>query len=188
MPLTKIQSLGITDGTIVNADINASAAIAGTKISGSFGKVLQVVSTTKTNTFTTSSTSYVDITDLSQAITPTSSSSKILVMMTLTFGNSTATVFQPCRLMRGATAIYIGDAEGSRTRGSGGSGRVNDVSDTYSINFNFLDSPATTSSTTYKVQTFSNGGTVFIGSNGLNANNSETGRYPSTITLMEIGV
>ena len=43
MPLTKIQSLGITDGTIVNADINASAAIAGTKISGSFGKVLQVV-------------------------------------------------------------------------------------------------------------------------------------------------
>ena len=37
MPLTKIQSLGITDGTIVNADINASAAIASTKLSGSFG-------------------------------------------------------------------------------------------------------------------------------------------------------
>jgi hypothetical protein len=34
MPLTRIQSLGITDGTIVNADINASAAIAGTKLSG----------------------------------------------------------------------------------------------------------------------------------------------------------
>jgi hypothetical protein len=33
MPLTRIQSLGITDGTIVNADINASAAITGTKIS-----------------------------------------------------------------------------------------------------------------------------------------------------------
>jgi hypothetical protein len=34
MPLTKIQSLGITDGTIVNADINASAAIASTKLTG----------------------------------------------------------------------------------------------------------------------------------------------------------
>jgi hypothetical protein len=34
MPLTRIQSLGITDGTIVNADINASAAIASTKLSG----------------------------------------------------------------------------------------------------------------------------------------------------------
>jgi hypothetical protein len=40
MPLTKIQSLGITDGTIVNDDINASAAIAGTKLTG-VGKVLQ---------------------------------------------------------------------------------------------------------------------------------------------------
>jgi hypothetical protein len=38
MPLTKIQSLGITDGTIVNADINASAAIASTKLSGVQGK------------------------------------------------------------------------------------------------------------------------------------------------------
>ena len=37
MPLTKIKSLGITDGTIVNADINASAAIAQSKLSGSFG-------------------------------------------------------------------------------------------------------------------------------------------------------
>jgi hypothetical protein len=38
MPLTKIQSLGITDGTIVNADINASAAIDSTKLSGVQGK------------------------------------------------------------------------------------------------------------------------------------------------------
>ena len=38
MPLTKIQSLGITDGTIVNADINASAAIVSTKLSGVQGK------------------------------------------------------------------------------------------------------------------------------------------------------
>jgi len=38
MALTKIQSLGITDGTIVNADINASAAIASTKLSGVQGK------------------------------------------------------------------------------------------------------------------------------------------------------
>jgi len=34
MPLTKIQSLGITDGTIVNADISASAAITLAKLSG----------------------------------------------------------------------------------------------------------------------------------------------------------
>ena len=79
MPLTKIQSLGITDGTIVNADINASAAIAGTKLSGA-GKVLQVVSTTKTDTATTSSTSYSDISGLNLTITPSSASNKILII------------------------------------------------------------------------------------------------------------
>ena len=47
----QINSANIVDGSIVNADINASAAIASTKISGSFGKILQVVQTTKTNTF-----------------------------------------------------------------------------------------------------------------------------------------
>ena len=69
MALTKIQSLGITDGTIVNADINASAAIAGTKLTG-VGKVLQVVSTTKTDTFTlsTGSTTFTDVTGLSASI------------------------------------------------------------------------------------------------------------------------
>ena len=50
MPLTKISTHGINDGTIVNADINASAAIVASKLSG-VGKVLQVVSTNKTDTF-----------------------------------------------------------------------------------------------------------------------------------------
>jgi len=76
MPLTKIQSLGITDGTIVNADINASAAIAGTKLSGA-GKVLQVVTTANGTGFSTSSTSYQDA--ISASITPSSASNKILI-------------------------------------------------------------------------------------------------------------
>ena len=56
MPLTKIQSLGITDGTIVNADINASAAIVATKLTGA-GKVLQVITATDATERTTTSTS-----------------------------------------------------------------------------------------------------------------------------------
>ena len=79
MPITRIQSLGITDGTIVNADINASAAIAGTKLSA--GAVLQVVSTAKTDTFSSSTGSYIDITGLSVSITPSSTSNKILILL-----------------------------------------------------------------------------------------------------------
>ena len=52
MPLTKIQSLGITDGTIVNADINASAAIASTKLSGSLGSYIFLGETTASNVAT----------------------------------------------------------------------------------------------------------------------------------------
>jgi len=61
MPLTKIQSLGITDGTIVNADINASAAIAATKLSG-------VGFTSGTAVATTSGTS-IDITGIPSGVT-----------------------------------------------------------------------------------------------------------------------
>lgn len=165
-----------------NLSISAITALP----SGVGGKVLQVVSTTKTDLFSTSSASYVDITGLSVSITPSSASNKIFVTVSLMCGNSTATVFEPIRLMRDSTAICIGDAEGSRTRASSGSGRINDVSDPYSLSINNLDSPSTTSAITYKIQIFANAATTFVNSNGLNANNAETGRYASTITVMEI--
>jgi hypothetical protein len=61
MPLTRIKSLGITDGTIVNADINASAAIASTKLSGSFG-ITEADQWRVTTGFTLSGGSEIDIT------------------------------------------------------------------------------------------------------------------------------
>lgn len=167
--------------------LQSNGASAPSWVTPSSGAVVQVKSTTKTSIFSTTATSYTDITGLSVSITPTSASNKILVFMTLTCGSDTATVFLTFRLVRGSTAIDIGDAAGSRTQSTGAAGRVNDVSDTYSINAVYLDSPATTSSTTYKVQMFNNNGnTCYVGSNGLNADNGATGRYPCTITVMEV--
>jgi len=80
MPLTKIQSLGITDGTIVNADINASAAIAATKLSGA-GKVLQSVTaafTTLNTNSTSTGTSAPEWGNLT--ITPTTVGNYLLVI------------------------------------------------------------------------------------------------------------
>ena len=82
MPLTKIQSLGITDGTIVNADINASAAIAGTKLSGA-GIVLQVVSTDYTSTASSTSATPADVSGFSATITPASASNNILIFVSV---------------------------------------------------------------------------------------------------------
>jgi hypothetical protein len=68
------------------------------------GSVLQVVSTTKTDTFSTSSTSYTDLTGLSVSITPTSATSKVLVFYTV---NGKQTTTPSMRLVRNSTAICI---------------------------------------------------------------------------------
>jgi len=181
MALTKIQSLGITDGTIVNADINASAAIAGTKLSGA-GKVLQVVSTTKTDSFNSSSTSLVDITGLSVSITPSSASNKILVFGSIASNTVNGAIIH-FQLVRGSTEIakgtnaytYVGTI-GTYMEGS---------STNYNIannSFHFYDSPSSTSSTTYKIQTKNNtGGTTYINNRGTNDSS-----FISTITVVEI--
>jgi hypothetical protein len=159
MPLTRIKSLGITDGTIVNADINASAAIAGTKLSA--GAVLQVINATYSTTTTTSSASYSD-TGLSASITPSSSSNKILVLINQAGVNcGTNTNGINLNLIVFAVA-YVYSTQGSITCAS----------------TSYLDSPSTTSSVTYKTQQarFTGAGSVQTQANSDN----------STITLIEI--
>jgi len=118
------------------------------------GKVLQVVSTTKTDTFTlaTSGNVFTDITGLSATITPSSASSKVYINFAITYGNSTGSIVK-AKLIRGSTDISIGDANGSRQRAT--VGNYNGVSSTPMIQTmaqNFIDSPSTTSATTYKLQ------------------------------------
>ena len=148
-------------------------------------RVLQVVSTAKTDTFSATSTSYTDITGLSVSITPTSADSKVLVFcdMNISVSGDIAASFQ---LVRGSTAIALGDAAGSRTRATFGLSPAAAVANTVSGGFNFLDSPATTSATTYKVQLRSNSGTVYINRTAADTDTSTFYRSISTITVMEI--
>ena len=125
--------------------------------------------TVKTDTFSTSSTSYTDITGLSVSITPTSSSSKILVMMHVQIGHS-SNVSAFLRLVRDSTAIAVGTNVGSRTACT--VGMFDDPSDDEcnSTSMMFLDSPATTSATTYKIQMSTeasgNTGSCFVNRDG----------------------
>ena len=153
------------------------------------GKVLQMVSTAKTDTFTTSSTSFVDITGLSVSITPTSATSKIMVLVSLQASGESGSNSASSRLMRGATAIFIGDAASSRDRASAdimgglGSNRV-----TSSQAPMFLDSPATTSATTYAVQIKSTtSGNSFVNRGSADTDDGGHQRMASSITVMEIG-
>ena len=135
MPLTKIQSLGITDGTIVNADINASAAIAGTKLSG-VGKVLQVVTATTTTASTITSSSFVTL-GFSASITPSSASNKILVIVNFTVEQTSTSAFN---IDRGGTLM---------SSELNGLGSIQTANLNVMTSLNYLDSPSSTSSTTY---------------------------------------
>lgn len=149
------------------------------------GSVLQVVSTTKTDTFSMSSTTFSDVTGLSVAITPTSSSSKILVISNLNWGGSASDIFI-CRLLRDSTTISAGDAAGSRSLGYA-SMRTASADNMVTSSVTFLDSPATTSATTYKLQVKIGGSdTLFVNRNSNDTNTSAFPRTVSSITVMEI--
>ena len=142
--------------------------------------ILQVVSTTKTDSFSTSSTSYVDVTGLSVTIPPSSTSSTILVLTGVAMSgdnNSRMSV----QLKRGATdiAISTGFATTNQTSAS-----FDTIYMSQYVSIAHVDSPATTSATTYKFQAkvAAGGGTGYI-----NAQHGATSHgNVSTLTVMEI--
>ena len=117
------------------------------------GKILQVKQTVKTDTTsTTSITTFVDMSGMSVSITPSATNSKILVMVDMRLSvNQNRNIAY--RLMRDSTALYLGDSASNRTQGTGGMRLMDQARyDMQSESVVFLDSPSTTSATTYKMQ------------------------------------
>jgi len=166
----------IVDGAVTSSDFAAGVG----------GKILQVVSTTKTDTFSTSSTSYTDVTGLSASITPSSASSKILVIVNLLGSQDVNGNRIFMKLLRDSTSICIGDSAGSRDRVSFGSSSYETVFMT-TWSQNYLDSPSTTSATTYKIQMRVSGTTGFTNRADDDTDSSIHQRGASTITLIEVG-
>lgn len=143
------------------------------------GSVLQVVSTNKNDTFSTASTTFIDLTGLSVSITPTSATSKILVIVDTNACASSTSGIALFNIVRGST--NISQPSTSPTYFSTFQAFINAGDNIAAAGFNFLDSPATTSSTTYKIQCRMNSGTLYI-NRRLTADTTST----STITVMEI--
>jgi hypothetical protein len=178
----------LTSSTLVTPTI--SGTVTGlTSASLPTGSVLQVVQAVKTDTFSTTSASgtFADITGLSVSITPSSSSNKILILAEVrTATPNTNGSF--IRAIRDTTPIYLGDAGGgSRTR-IASQGYNPDGNSNNNLTVMYLDSPATTSSTTYKIQACVGGtaGTVYVNRSNNNSDNVFTGMSTSSITVMEI--
>lgn len=172
MPLTRIKSLGITDGAIVGADINSTFDLTGKTVTlpaGTGGKVLQIITATDSTDRTTTSTSFVTASNtLSVTITPSSSSNKIFIIASSSLTNDNG--YQTyATIYRGATDLGAASSKGLS---------VLQVDGVITINaplcITYLDSPSTTSATTYQVyvRTISGGNTVHL--NGYNVKGSIT--------------
>ena len=157
-------------------DGSAGITFPNSTVQASAGSVLQVVQATYSTATSTTSTSFVDG-GLSGTITPKFATSKILVLVsTYTQVGGDGDNGMGLQLVRGSTAVWtIASNAIYLYNGNGGVNYANNQSGTA-----YLDSPATTSATTYKVQMRSDG----TGSS--NTVTMQAQNATSTITLMEI--
>jgi hypothetical protein len=151
-------------------------------------KILQVVSTAKTDTFTTSSATFVDVTGLTVSITPSSASNKILVVAQVAHGIGEVTPWGHFKLNGGNTSSYVGTTAGSRVSAVfGGFSNFDGENMLLSASIVYLDSPATTSSTTYAVQVRAGtAGSVRVNYSSTDSDNASVTRGASSITVFEV--
>ena len=167
-------------------DIGSDGTLATTATAG---KILQVQQTVGTGTYSTTSQTYSDV--ITCAITPASTSNKIICIYKIGLSTSNGGYSGAARLVRNSTAIYVGDAAGSRTQASShfvadsdgiGHVKIFDQAGT------FMDSPSTTSAITYRLQfrTDYSGTAVYAGRSVQDSDYTYRGRVPTSLLLMEV--
>lgn len=167
-----------TNGHVLTADSTTATGLKWAAAGGG-SKVLQVVSSTNTTAVTNATSSEVD-SGLTATITPTLSTSKILVIISQTFRNQRSAAEQASQIWvyRNGTRVFASTYGHIGTYVNIGTNAVLDV---VAASFTYLDNPATTSALTYKTagkaETLTSGGQIVFQADG----------KPSTITLLEIG-
>ena len=185
-----------TEGMVTYlSDVNQVQAYTGSAFTP-VSSILQVVSTSKTDTFSQGSVAggtFVAVTGLSVSITPTQSTSKVLISGYVVVANEFSAVQAinvAVRLKRGATALNVPSAAGNRVVASSVMRTAgNDPAVAAAIPFEFLDSPSTTSATTYSIDIGNVGtatSTLFVNRTATDTDTAFFSRASSVITVMEV--
>lgn len=175
MAISTIPAAGLSSGVPTRAQLPA-------------GSVLQVLQTVKTDTFThNNGYTFTDVTGASVVITPTSSSSKILVSYACTLSQSASTGNYGlyARITRDGTVVVQGDARGSTTRAATAQS-VGNYNYTAQHFFQYLDSPASTSALTYQLQVAIESGSQIIVGGSWQSGTAYNASTPTIVTVMEI--
>lgn len=173
---------------------SASAAIYfPSAVTAASSAVVQVKSTTLTSTFSGTATlgTFMAVTGLTVAITPTSASNKILILANLVCTNNNGGQGLSAILTGGNCASYVGDAAGTRQRSASATSYGTSVYTAQNMVLNYLDSPATTSAITYGISInylANSAGTnvLYVNRSGDDSNVDYVSRNASTITVMEV--
>ena len=153
------------------------------------GKIAQVKTAVQTAVQTVSSASYVDIPGLTLAITPAATTSKILWNFSCNVGTTAFVYIKPVYGGGGdLTTVAIADADSSHQRSTTGNGADPTGENATCMSMMGLDSPATTSETTYKLQwvTDTSGSQCYMNRMQTDTNNANYGHSISTLTIMEV--
>ena len=192
MAITRLGGANAISGTIPQGNIaNASLGAVTALPTGLGGKVLQVKQTVKTDTFSRSANSFADITGMSVSITPASSSNKVYVICDLRLGCSATSGAGMIKLLRDSTNIYVGTDTGSnRIACAWGTNDFSAIDTNHPAVICCLDSPATTSSTTYKLQMSNqrpgSQETIYLNRDSGYSDDQQLPALCSSITVMEI--
>ena len=196
-----IDGVKLKDNALITDTISESTSAAGVTIDGllikdgaipsiSGGKILQVVQTTEDTAYSNSGSSYTSV--LSTSITPSATTSKVLILVSAHFSMSTDT-YGGATLLRGGTEI----SKSTQTSGGGNANQytvpINNRSgdaqwEARTISINFLDTPSTTSATTYALGFRKDYGSQLM-YNRPNATNNAAYHWNVTshMTLLEVG-
>ena len=169
------------------------AAIAGVPVLAGIGS--NTVQTIKTDTYTMNSTTFENITGYTATITPTSATSKVLVIAQMacsTAGTGSNLASTTLRLTGGNTSAYRGAADGSRQQGSTGfSGVTTEYDLRYSyenVTLVYLDSPNTTDPVTYGVEVarFNSNAFFLNRTSSADGDSANVTRAASSLTVIEV--
>ena len=187
--LTNLSATNMTSGTLPNARFG-TPTFNGSNITNlpAGGKILQVLAAFKPARQSISATSYTDVSNMSVTITPASSSSKIFVTATINAG-ANAAYEGYINLVKNSTAIMQPSSSGSGSTQlcSLPHRRINNNDVNAGVGLVFLDSPSTTSSTTYKIQAKMRSGGVMVFGGASDTGNGDFWSAPCSIVVMEVG-